>query len=247
MNAHSHIRRFFAPDLSDDDVTPHPSEVHHALHVLRLEDGDEVELFDGAGTTAVGVIKHVGRRSIVIRITARKMCDPPPGPAIQLAFAAPKGKRIDWLVEKATELGAASLQRVLFDRSPPAARAESPAKSDKLMAHCVSAAKQSGLNFLPRLPAPVMLAEILNTRNDSLRLLGDTKPDAISLPEAIQGGSTWDNITLLIGPEGGLTEDERSKSLAAGFIPVRIAQTILRTETAAVAMLAAVVASAPLT
>jgi len=245
MDANSHTRRFFVSDLSGDEVQPSPGEVHHALHVLRLKDGDEVELFDGAGVVATGVIGHVDRRNVVIRVTDRRTCPPPPLPAIGLAFAAPKPKRLDWLVEKATELGAASLQRVIFDRSPPAAKTESAAKGDKLLVHCISAAKQSGLNFLPELPAPVTLAEILSAKEDSLRLLGDTGPDALQIAEAIEGASTLDTVRLLVGPEGGLTESERSASIAAGFIPVRIARTTLRTETAAIALLAATVASIP--
>ena len=246
MNAHPHTRRFFVSDLSSDEVRPHPDEIHHALHVLRLKDGDKVELFDGSGVVAVGVIEHIDRRDVVMRVTDRQTLRPPPPPAIQLAFAEPKGKRLDWLVEKAAELGAASLQRVIFDRSPPAAKSESAAKSDKLMVHCVSAAKQCGLNFLPKLPSVTTLAEILARRDNSLRLLGDTGPGALQLCEAIGDKLPCDTVTLLIGPEGGLTESERGESMECGFIPVRIARTTLRTETAVVALLAATVASVPL-
>jgi 16S rRNA (uracil1498-N3)-methyltransferase len=245
MNAHPSNRRFFVSDLSSDEIRPDPGEAHHAMHVLRLQDGQEVELFDGAGTVAVGIIEHINRRNIVMRVKNRRTCPPPAAPAIHLGFAAPKGKRADWLVEKATELGAASLQRVIFDRSPPAAKSESAGKSDKLMVHCVSAAKQCGLNFLPELPPPATLAEILARRDSSLRLLGDTGPEAMGLTRAIGAISSQESIMLLIGPEGGLTESERAESIEAGFIPVRIARTTLRTETAAIAMLAATAASLP--
>ena len=243
MNAEAHSRRFFVSDLSGDEVQPHPGEVHHALHVLRLKGGDEVELFDGAGVVATGVIGHIDRRNVVMHVTARRTCPPAALPAIGLAFSAPKGKRLDWLVEKATELGAASLQRVIFDRSPPTAKAESAAKGDKLLGHCIAAAKQSGLNFLPKLPAPATLAEILTARDDSMRLLGDTGVGALRLGEAIEGKSPCQTVMLLVGPEGGLTESERGESIAAGFVPVKIARTTLRTETAAIALLAATVAS----
>ncbi|MDP6544044.1 MAG: RsmE family RNA methyltransferase [Phycisphaerae bacterium] len=246
MNANPHTRRFFVSDLSGDEISLHPGEAHHALHVLRLKCGDEVELFDGAGALATALIGHVDRRNVVMRITARRTCPPPAPPDIALAFAAPKPNRLDWLVEKATELGAASLQRVIFDRSPPAAKTESAAKSDKLLVRCISAAKQSGLNFLPELPTPVTLTEILTARDDSLKLLGDTGPDAVKLAEAIEGAPPPDTVRLLIGPEGGLTESERGESISSGFIPVRVARTTLRTETAAVALLAATVASLPL-
>ncbi len=243
MKTQAHTRRFFVSDLSSPEVQPDPGEVHHALHVLRLKDGDQVELFDGAGRVAVGRLKHVDRRNIVMCVTDLRTVPRPPGPEIHLAFAAPKGKRMDWLVEKATELGAASLQRVIFDRSAPAAKTESSSKSDKLAAHCISAAKQSGLNFLPELPAPVSLAEILTARDGYLKLLGDIEPDAMQMARAIEQNPAFSHVLLLIGPEGGLTQSERSMSIASGFIPVRVARTTLRIEIAAVAMLAAAVAS----
>jgi 16S rRNA (uracil1498-N3)-methyltransferase len=243
MKPQTHTRRFFVADMSGDEIQPDPGEVHHALRVLRLKDEDQVELFDGAGGVATGRIRLIGRRNLVIRIAERRTEPRPPGPAIHLASAAPKGKRADWLAEKAAELGAASLQRVIFERSSPAAKIESDAKSDKLAAHCISAAKQSGLNFLPQLPPPATLGEILSRNKNALRLLGDLEPDAISLAGAIESNRPFDEIVLLIGPEGGLTETERSESIASGFIPVRIARTILRTETAAVAILASVVAA----
>jgi 16S rRNA (uracil1498-N3)-methyltransferase len=243
MSTHPQTRRFFVSDLSSDEVRPNTGERHHALHVLRLKNGDEVELFDGAGGVAVGVIEQVDRRNVVMRVTDRQARQLPPSPAIQVAFASPKGKRLDWLVEKATELGAASLQRVVFDRSAPAAKYDSSAKTDKLMVHCVSAAKQCGLNFLPKLPDAVTLAEILVRNDNSLKLLGDTEHDAMGLSEAIGNKTPFDSITLLIGPEGGLTQSERSESIKSGFIPVKVAQTTLRTETAAIALLSATVAS----
>ncbi|MCP4375237.1 MAG: 16S rRNA (uracil(1498)-N(3))-methyltransferase [bacterium] len=246
MSTNSHTRRFFVSDLSSDEVHVHPSEVHHALHVVRLKDGDEVELFDGSGHVAVGVIGHISRKNVVVRITTRQPRQTAERPLIHLAFGSPKGKRLDWLVEKATELGAASLQRVIFERSSPNAKTESTAKSDKLLAHCISAAKQSGVNFLPELPAPVTLAELLSARDDSPGFLGDIAPAARGLSEAIGSKLPCESITLLIGPEGGLSENERNESIASGFIPVRIARTTLRTETASIALLGATVALLPL-
>ena len=241
MATQQHTRRFFISDLSGDEVSPGPGEMHHALHVLRLKAGERVELFDGAGAVAIGIITHVDRRNVVMGVTERRTCTPH-WPRITLAFAAPKGKRLDWLMEKATELGVASLQQVIFDRSPPASKSESDAKSDKLMAHCISAAKQCGLNFLPQLPSPVGLAEIISANDSALRILGDMSPDALGLPDVLSSSVSQAEITLLIGPEGGLTDRERSDAVAGGFIPTRLGQTILRTETASMAMLAATVA-----
>jgi len=238
MDKALHIRRFFAADLAGDEIPLDAAEAHHATHVLRLKTGDEVELFDGNGTLAHGVLYPAGRRDVLVRVETRVTCPPPAPPAIHLAFAAPKGKRLDWLMEKATELGAASLQQVIFDRSGPAARRTPETKRAKLLAHCISAARQCGLNFLPELPAAETLAQVLARRDDSLKFLGDTSGDTVRLAEALKGAPPPKPVLLLVGPEGGLTGPERNNAIDAGFIPVSIARTTLRVETAAVALLA---------
>ena len=92
-------------------------EVHHALHVLRLGVGADVELFDGRGAAANARVTAVGRAGVEMLVTATLPVAGPPRRRVHLAFAVPKGKRLDWLLEKATELGAASLEPVVFERS----------------------------------------------------------------------------------------------------------------------------------
>jgi len=244
MDKDSHTRRFFTSDLSGDrdEILLDAAEAHHALHVLRMRPGDGVELFNGNGTVARGILRSAGHRDVLVGIESRSACPPPAPPAIHLAFAAAKGKRLDWLIEKATELGASSLQQVIFDRSPPASRRTSEAKRRKVLAHCVSAAKQCGLNFLPELRDSEALEGILARPDDSLRILGDASPGAAGLAEALADTPCQRPVLLLVGPEGGLTDTERSDALDAGFAPVRIAETTLRVETAAIALLAAVTA-----
>lgn len=235
-STHGRPRRLFAEDVRADEIVLSASEAHHALNVLRLGPGDAVELFDGRGSRARGRIVGARRGDLTVAIEGRDRIVARPLPEIHLAFAAAKGKRADWLLEKATELAVASLQPVRFERSVAGG------KRHRWRAHCISAAKQCGLDYLPDLAEPIALAEYLPAVPDGVKLLGDTRGEASSVPAALAGPAADRPICLLVGPEGGLTDDERAAVIGGGFRPVRLGSTTLRIETAAVALVAACVA-----
>lgn len=239
--------RFYVPALSAGEITLPAGESHHARSVRRLGPGEKVELFDGRGSFAQGQIIRIDRRETIVQ-AGEVTTEPPPLPRVHLAFAVPKGKRLDWLLEKVTELGARSLWPVIFERSVAAG-----GRMDRWEGHCLSAAKQCRLNWLPELHEPISLAEFLSgsstittTPQKQMKLVGDLTDKAISLMKAFQadGGDgpvkKFDDVILLIGPEGGFTTDERAEMAAAEFQPVRLGQTTLRIETAAIALVAAV-------
>ena len=263
------MNRFFADNLNGPQVPLTDDEAHHATHVLRLGAGAEVELFDGSGRTARGRIIRAGRSKALVQIEHVNPAAPRPQPIIHLAFAVPKGKRLDWLLEKATELAAASLQPVRFQRSVAGGGLDGAGRR-RWLAHCIAAAKQSGLNFLPEIRQPAGLNEFLAEKpaeESTILLLGDVGEDAMPIlwalrgaeksairnpclppapacldPQGGRGRQAKSEIVVLVGPEGGLTDSERRAALAAGFMPVRIGTTTLRTETAAVSLLAAAAA-----
>jgi 16S rRNA (uracil1498-N3)-methyltransferase len=219
------------------------SESHHAMHVLRLTVGAEVELFDGLGRKVAGRIAQARHGIVRVELIGAAVVQPRPRPEIHLAFATPKGKRLDWLLEKATELGAASLTAVRFERSVAGAESLSENARERWMGHCIAAAKQCGLDFLPEIHEPVAVEEFVsNPATGMLRLVGDLGEDALSLPRALSGWQPGQPVAVLVGPEGGLTQAERDAIIAGGFAPVRLGGTTLRIETAAVALLAGVLA-----
>ncbi|MCY2932488.1 MAG: RsmE family RNA methyltransferase [Planctomycetota bacterium] len=240
MSAHDHPR-FWTPHLAPGPVTLEESQAHHALHVLRLKVGDAVELFDGRGARARGHIAPAGRREAVVDVQEMLPPAPAPKPAVHLAFAVPKGKRLDWLLEKATELGAASLQGVLFQRSIAGGEELSDAKSRRWLDHCIAAARQCELDRLPELRPMIALADLLAAAPGALRLLGDPAPAAAGIFDALPA-TPPDDVVILVGPEGALTDEESARAVAAGFVPVRLGRTILRVETAAMALVAAAAA-----
>jgi len=242
MHTEARRRRFYAPDLTGGRISLPPEEAHHALHVLRLHIGAAVELFDGRGSGADGTVADVGRHHVAVHVERRHPAEERSTPQIHVAFAIPKGKRLDWLLEKATELGAASVQAVTFNRSVAGKGERTPGKRRRWEGHCIAAAKQCGQQFLPDIRPPVALAEFLGSLEGALCLLGSTADDAASVPQVLARHAPAQPIVLLVGPEGGLTDAEHDSACEAGFEAVRLGRTTLRTETAAVALLAAAVA-----
>ena len=240
--------RFYAPDLRDVEITISPDEARHALHVLRLREGALVELFDGKGTAAEGEIirfassRRAAQAEVVVRPAERRQ-HPSPKAAVHLNFAVPKGKRLDWLLEKATELGAASLRPIGFHRSTPGAGRSgklSPAQRNRWFTHCIAAGKQCGLNWLPVLEEYAELDDFLASSFPGVRLVGDPGDDALPLSAAMDKSPADEPVVLLVGPEGGFTDAERDAIVHAGFIPTSLGPNTLRVETAAVALLAAI-------
>ena len=235
-------RRFYVPQLEEGRAILSPDQAHHAAHVLRLSPGDVVVVFDGLGRVAEGRIDSAGRKGVTIAVGAVSGPRERPQPVIEIAFAVPKGKRVDWLVEKATELGAASLQPIVFERSVAGGGDLSPAKRQRWMGHGIAAARQCVLDFLPALHSPQPLSAYLVGCAAAWKLFGDVADRGPSISASLDGWQGGQSIAILVGPEGDLTDAERLAAVEAGFRPARLGHTVLRVETAAVALTAAVIA-----
>ncbi len=254
MSSPAGLPRFFVPPeaegpaaapslVAGDEVVLPQTESHHATHVLRLREGAAVELFDGRGGCATGRVARIRKGEVLVTVEAVRPAAHRPRPEVHLAFAVPKGSRLDWLLEKATELGAASLRPVRFERSVAGGEDLADAKRRRWLGHCIAAAKQAGTDWLPDLLEPLPLAAFLDTPDPGgLRLFGDLSAEAAPLRQILPAGCNAETIQIVIGPEGGLTDAERLALRAAGFSAARLGRTTLRIETAAVALIAAVLA-----
>ncbi|MDD5349709.1 MAG: 16S rRNA (uracil(1498)-N(3))-methyltransferase [Chthoniobacteraceae bacterium] len=214
-------------------------ESHHATGVLRLKTGDRVTVFNGEGEQAAAEIAGGGKRALELRpleITA----SPKPSCRITLGQAVPKGKTMDLIVQKATELGASAVVPLLTERTVVQCDArETEKKREKWQTVAVEACKQCGQNWLPAVAAPQSLGELLASAADfDLLLIASLQPDARH-PKAVlaearsEKGGSPQNVLVLVGPEGDFTDAEIALAKARGCRPVTLGPIILRAETAA--------------
>ena len=210
-----------------------PGPARH-VQVLRLQPGATLTLFDGRGGEYEAQVEHMGRSEVRVAVGAHHAIECEARPAVHLAIGMPANERMDWLVEKATELGAASIQPLLAERSVLRLSGE---RAQKKQAHwqgiAIAACEQCGRNRVPVLHAVQPLAAWLATQAApglvlSLRA-GTQSVGAVPARAA---------LTLLSGPEGGLAASEEDTALALGWIPVHLGPRVLRAETAPLAALA---------
>jgi 16S rRNA (uracil1498-N3)-methyltransferase len=232
--------RFYCPPplpLSGSFDLP-PDAAHHAARVLRLREGDAVQIFDGIGNECHGAITGIGGKHVVVGNITTSNIDRESPLQVLLAQALSSSEKMDWVIQKATELGVTEIQPLDTNRSVAKLSAERAAKR---MEHwqqvVISACEQCGRNVLPQIHAPLDIMLWLQQMKQ--------QPDAkfILLPEGAASlhaqPKPQGRAVLLIGAEGGFTRAESETALHCGFTPIRMGARVLRTETAAVAGLAA--------
>ena len=211
------------------------------MRVLRLKAGDAVVLFNGDGAEYVAVISEAGRDRLALEVTGRTAVDRESPLTVTLAQAVSGGERMDYTVQKAVELGAAVIQPLTAERSVVRLQGERAAKRvEHWKAVVVGSCEQCGRNRLPRVQSlmtfDAFLAGEAARRDGVLRLMLS--------PRSTRGlrefGRPTGAMVLLAGPEGGFSPQEEPAAEQAGFLPVRVGPRVLRTETAAVAALAAI-------
>ena len=234
-----------------------PDAAARHVQVLRLQPGGRVTLFNGqphAGHPEgafEAVVERMGRHDVDVTVGAFTASANETRRAVHLAVGMPANERMDWLVEKATELGVASIQPLTTERSVLRLKAE---RADKKRLHwhgvAASACEQSGRNRVPVIHDVMTLSAWLasTTAQTGTRLLlslqAGTEPLARALASHASGASGASSasgdeaLTFLSGPEGGLGAQEEAAALAIGFLPITLGARVLRSETAPLACLA---------
>jgi len=247
--------RFYCPTpLTPGDLFDLPVGAARHVQVLRLQPGDVITLFNGgpdvsasSGGEYEATVTQMGRSHVQVQVGAHMTVEREAAMQLHLALGMPANERMDWLVEKATELGVASIQPLMTERSVLRLSGE---RAEKKQAHwqsvAVAACEQCGGNRVPRVFAVTTLAQWLKAQApqnaaQSQRLLLSLRPGSVGLREAAQ--TTASAITFLSGPEGGLSPLEEGAALAQCFAPVTLGPRVLRAETAALAALAALLIS----
>jgi 16S rRNA (uracil1498-N3)-methyltransferase len=233
------VPRFFTgASLRAGGTTQLPEEAaHHAIHVLRLRTGDALTLFDGRGGEYAGRIAALERLRVSVDVLAHHALERESPLDVTLVQGVSAGEKMDFTVQKATELGVAAVQPLLAARSTGRIAGERAAQK---RAHwqrvAIAACEQCGRNRVPAVQAPLTLEEYCRSAAPAGGLL--LSPEArLGLRDAaarLKGAAT-----IAVGPEAGFAADEEAMLAEAGFVPVRLGPRVLRTETAALAALAA--------
>ena len=232
------LPRFHLPaaDWREPHLTLTGDEAQHCGRVMRKQPGDTIEIFDGAGRVAVCEITHVSKSGVQARITSETRVEPFQT-SIHLLPALIKAEPFEWLLEKAVELGAASVQPVITERTVihlDAAQTEK--KLAKWRRHMVESAKQCHTPFVPELRAPITFSAGV-TFQAGLKLIPALSEHTRTLKQALPAAKP-NSVAVLIGPEGDFTTGEEALAFAAGFVPVTLGPLVLRAETAGIATLA---------
>ena len=229
------------PLTPGEEIALPPGPARH-VQVLRLQPGDAITLFhgsaDGPGGEFEATVTRMGRSEVLARIGTHHAVEREAPRAVHLLAGITANERMDWLVEKATELGVASITPLLAERSVLKLKGE---RADKKLAHwqavAVAACEQCGRNRVPTLHPAQTLADWLQAPpQDGQRLLLSLRPGTQPLHAAAPGHT---GLVFLSGPEGGLSGTEEDLALAHGFAPVTLGPRVLRAETAPLAALAA--------
>ena len=227
-------RRYFLPDFPPNGVpiSLPPPESMHAIKVMRVQVGESFQVFDGRGRQADATVVNVSRNDCQIRLDSPEWVDREPKRKVSLAIAMPKPDRCRELIERLSELGVTRVTPIHAERTQ---RSPSANLIEKLRRAVIESCKQSNRNVLMEITDPLTLNSYLhdysNNSDLSLPIQWIAHPDgqpvqSLSIPSS-------DPVSILIGPEGGWTDQEIANSISAGFQKVGLGKRIYRIETAA--------------
>jgi len=231
-------RFFISPEAWNlDALVLDADESHHCLHVLRCKPGDRVTVFNGAGAEASAEVDTLSPAGVTLRtISSQK----PPGAQVPIALAQaiPKGKNMELIVQKATELGVSAIFPLVSERTIVRLHPDDGRRKRlKWQRVAVEACKQSGQNWLPAVAAPAGVEDFLRQpvlREFEARFVASLEPEARSLKAFLADSPAPPRSALVfIGPEGDFTPAEMNSIRGADIQPLGLGPIVLRTETAA--------------
>lgn len=227
------LPRFYcATPLAVGPVSLPDSTAHYIARVLRMQAGDALQLFDGSGQEFPGVIVEAGKKSVTVELGSGQPGQPDSPLQVHLGQVLSRGERMDWAIQKATELGVAEITPLFSERCEVRLNDE---RAQKRLEHwrqiAISACEQCGRSSVPLIHPPVTLCDWQAGVAADLKLVlhPETRP--------LASHARPQRLALLIGPEGGLSEAEVTAAQAAGFHAAAFGPRVLRTETAPVVAL----------
>lgn len=240
MRANYRMQRLYVPQdlFQGAEIEPDPQQAHYLGNVLRLNQGGQLLVFNGRDGEWLAEVTSVTRKRMALGALAQ-VRPQPPHPDLVYCFAPLKQGRLDYIVQKAVEMGAGLLQPVITQHTQM-----STVGIDRLRANVIEAAEQCGILAIPHVEEPVKLDRVLWLWEPGRRLIFCDEGSATNNPVPILSTVAERKLGLLIGPEGGFSEEERQQLRALPFVTaIPLGPRILRADTAGVAALAVIQAT----
>ncbi len=226
-------RLFVDSPIRANRATLAGAEAHHLIHVMRVQCGAEVALFDGSGDEFAAEVDRIGRSEVELRIISRATVDRELPRELVLAVALPKGDRQKWLVEKAVELGVGRLVPLRTARGVAQPVSQT---LTRLRRSVIAASKQCGRNRLMVVASPADWSDyVADTREAPFRMLAHPQAGGLTLAQQ-RHGEFARGVHLAVGPEGGFAEEEVTLAKTTGWQIIDLGPRILRVETAAIVL-----------
>jgi len=235
------MSRFYIPheSIRGRMIVVSGEEAHHIIDVMRLKPNDRVVTFDATGKEYIGVIKEVAKKSLVIDITEEKEVAAKSGAKITLIQAVPKKNKMDYIVEKATELGVSGIMPVFTERTIPKWDKRKMAfQAERWRKIAREASKQCGRADIPKVEEMTYFTAITgNFSGCDQALVAALSDKAVPMKAALKGPRPH-NVAVAIGPEGDFTDEEIEAAVSAGFKVINLGPRVLKSDTAGLAALA---------
>ena len=244
------MSRFFVTpeDIGNNLITIHSTEdIHHMMKVLRLKEGDEVDVSDGVEWEYHARIESLSREEVQLQILDKQAFAAEPAVRVTLFQGIPKQGKMETIIQKCVELGVHRIVPVFMDRTVVVDRGNFSKKVNRWNKVSAEAVKQCRRGIIPEVALPVKTEDVLRDRDNSGTpdMLGEF--DLVLFPYENEKGATIKdalqktnaaNVAVIIGPEGGFSDEEALAIIGAGGVSVSLGKTILRTETAGMAAIA---------
>ena len=213
------------------------SEIHHICNVMRLGNGSEVDVFNGSGAEFSGIIKSANKDSLIIEIKNTKPVRYDRAFQVTLYQAIPKKNKIDFVIEKAVELGADSIVPIVTERTVPDIKDKAWKKKERWSKIAMASSKQCGRVKLPLVSDIVNFKEaLLKAKDSALVIFAAIDKDAKPLKSLMKGVNP-DSVSIFVGPEGDFSPKEISMAIDYGFEIASLGKLILKSDTAGVYIL----------
>lgn len=235
------MHRFFIPQLYNEEMTITGVDAKHIGKVLRMQPGDKLQIVSDDGVSALAEVATITESTVTVRCLEKLAESHEPAVKITLAQGLAKGEKMDFIIQKAVELGAYSIVPVAMEHS--VVRLDG-AKADKKVERwqkiAEAAAKQSKRDIIPQVQDVQTIKEVLANNDCKTKIIAYECEDRMSLKTALREAGQMEDLLLIIGPEGGISEAELAKAREAGAVPVSLGRRILRAETAGLVAMSAI-------